>query len=107
MVNHAGYGFSHCTEIQPRRCLLSTLKGRSETFFLLWGEPPLVERLMCMAHDNDNHFIIIHLNDDCHIPLACPLWRQHARDDALSWPDRYVSRMADYNELCRRRVLKS
>jgi len=53
---------------------------------------------MCMAH---HHFMIIHLKDGCHIPPTCPLWRQHARDDALSWPDRYVNRMADYNELCR------
>jgi len=75
--------------------LLSTLKGRSETFFPLWGELPLVERLMCMTH-----FMIIHLKDDCPIPPSCQLWRQHARDDALSWPDRYVSRMADYIELC-------
>jgi hypothetical protein len=50
-----------------------------------------------MAHVNDNHFMIIHLKNGCHIP---PTFRQHARDDALSWPDRFVSRMADYNELC-------
>jgi len=56
---------------------------------------------MCMAHVNDNHFMIIHLKNDCHIPPTCLLWRQHARDDALSWSDRFVSRMADYNELCR------
>jgi len=54
-----------------------------------------------MAHVNDNHFMIIHLKNGCPIPPTCPLWRQHARDDALSWPGRYVSRMADYNELCR------
>ncbi|KEH41152.1 hypothetical protein MTR_1g044315 [Medicago truncatula] len=35
------------------------------------------------------------------IPPTCSLWRQHAHDDALSWPDRYVRRMAEYNELCR------
>jgi len=81
--------------------LLSTQKGRSETFFPLWGEPPLVERLMCMAHVNNNHFMIIKLKNDSPIPPTCPLWRQHARDDALSWLDRYASRMADYNELCR------
>jgi len=57
------------------------------------------ERLMCMAHVNDNHLMIINLKDGCHIPPTCPLWRQHARDDALRWPDRYISRMVDYNEL--------
>jgi hypothetical protein len=81
--------------------LLSTQKGRSEAFFPLWGEPPLVERLMCMAHVNDKHFLIIKLKNGSPIPSTCPLWRQHARDNALSCPDRYVSRMADYNELCR------
>jgi hypothetical protein len=81
--------------------LLSIEKGRSETFFPLWGEPPHTERLLCMTHVNDNHFLIIHLKDGCHIPPTCPLWRQHARDDAKSWPDRYISQMADYNELCR------
>jgi len=45
--------------------------------------------------------MIIHLKDDCPIHPTCPLWRQHACDDAKSWPDRYISRMADYNELCR------
>jgi len=80
---------------------LSILKGRSKTFFPIWGERPLVERLMCMTHDNDNHFMIIQLKDGCPIPPIFPLWRQHARDDSLSWPNRYVNRMADYNELCR------
>ncbi|KEH34266.1 hypothetical protein MTR_3g463860 [Medicago truncatula] len=81
--------------------LISIAKGRSETFFPLWGELPLVERLMYMEHVNDNHFMIIHLKNGSPIPLTCPLWRQHARYDTLSWLDRYVSRMADYNKLCR------
>jgi len=67
--------------------LLSIKKGRSETFFPLWGEPPHIERLMCMTHVNDNHFMIIHLKDDCLIHPTCLLWRQHDRDDAKSWPD--------------------
>jgi hypothetical protein len=54
-----------------------------------------------MPHVNDNHFMIIYLKDGCHIPPTSPLWRQHCRDDAKSWPDRYISRIADYNELCR------
>jgi len=29
------------------------------------------------------------------------LWRQYHREDADTWPDRYASRMADYNELSR------
>jgi hypothetical protein len=41
--------------------LLSIEKGRSETFFPLCGEPPHTERLMCMTHVNDNHFMIIYL----------------------------------------------
>jgi len=80
--------------------LLSVEKVRSDTFFPLCGEPPHTERLMCMTHVNDNHFIIIHLKNGCTIPPSCPLWIQHARDDAKSWPDRYIGRIADYNELC-------
>jgi len=96
-----GMGFLIAQKYNHVVVLLSTAKGRPETFFPLWGEPPLVERLMCMAHVNENHFMIIHLKNGCPIPPTCSLWRQHARDDALSCPDRYVSRMADYNELCR------
>jgi hypothetical protein len=81
--------------------LLSIEKGRSETFFLICGEPLHTERLMCMAHVNDNHFMIKYLRNGCHIPPTCPLWRQHCRDDAKSCPGRYISRIADYNELCR------
>jgi len=40
------------------------------------------------------------LKDGCPIPPTCPLWRQHARDDAKSCLDRYISRMANYTELC-------
>jgi len=36
--------------------LLSIKKGRSEIFFPLSVEPPHTERLMCLAHVNDNHF---------------------------------------------------
>jgi len=43
----------------------------------------------------------VELKDGCLIPPTCPLWRRHAREDAQSWPDRYVSRVADYNELSR------
>jgi len=100
-------GFPIAQKFNHAVVLLSILKERSETFFPLWGELPLVERLMCMAHVNDNHFMIIHLKDGCPIPPTCPVWRQHARDDALSFPARYVSRMTDYNEICGRRVLKS
>ena len=56
---------------------------------------------MYMAHVNENHIMVIHLKDGCPTPPICLLWIQHARDDALSWLDRYISRMADYNELCR------
>ena len=41
------------------------------------------------------------LKDGCLIPLTSALWRQYHREDADTWPDRYVSRMADYNELSR------
>jgi len=84
-------GFLIAQKYNHALVLLSTQKGRSETFFPLWGEPSFVEQLMCMTHVNDNHFMIIHLKKGCHIPPTCPLWRQHARDDALGWPDRYVS----------------
>jgi len=56
---------------------------------------------MCLAYVHDNHFMAVDLKDGCLIPLTSPLWRRHSREDAQSWPDRYVSRMVDYNELSR------
>jgi len=56
---------------------------------------------MCLTYVNDNHFIAVNLKDGCLIPPTCPLWRQHSQEDAQSWPDRYVSRIAGYNELSR------
>jgi len=50
---------------------------------------------------NDNHFMALDLKDDCPIPPTSALWRQYHREDADTWPDRYVSRMTDYNELSR------
>lgn len=81
--------------------LLSIGKGRSKTYFPLCGPPPppCIDRLMCLAYVNDNHFMALDLKDDCLIPPTWPLWRQHHREDAQSWPDRYASRMTDYNEL--------
>ena len=43
----------------------------------------------------------VDLKDGCPIPPTCPLWRRHSQEDAQSSSDRYVSRMADYNELSR------
>jgi len=77
-------GFFIAQKYNHTLVLLSIEKGRFETFFPLWGEPPFVERLMCMANMNDNHFMIIHLKKVCPIPPTCPLWMQHVRDDALS-----------------------
>jgi len=45
--------------------------------------------------------MVVDLKDGFPIPPTCPLWRRHSREDAQSWPDRFVSRMADYNELSR------
>ena len=76
--------------------------GKLETHFPLCGPPPTcISRLMCLAYVNDNHFMTLNLKDDCPIPPTCNLWRQHHREDAQIWPDRYVSRMVDYNELSR------
>ncbi|AES82174.2 hypothetical protein MTR_7g109380 [Medicago truncatula] len=68
-------GFLIAQKYNDTVVLLSTKKGQFVTFFLY--------------------------GDDCPIPPTWPLWRQHARDDAKSWLDRYISRMTDYNELFR------
>jgi hypothetical protein len=57
-------------------------KGRLKTFFPLCGAPSHRDRIMCMAHVNDNHFMMIYLKDGCPIPPTSALWRQHYRDDA-------------------------
>lgn len=77
--------------------------GKSETFFPLCGPPPppTIDPLICLAYVNDNHFMALKLKDGCPIPPTSALWRQYHREDADTWPDRYVSRMADYNELSR------
>ena len=73
--------------------VLSIGLGRSTTYFPGW--------LMCLAYVNDNHFMTLDLKDDCPSPPTCNLWRQHHREDADSWPNRYANRMVDYNELSR------
>ena len=89
-------------EIQPTGCCVVHWVRALTTYFPLYGPPPTcIGRLMCLANVNDNHFMALDLKDDCPIPPTCNLWRQHHREDADSWPDRYVSRMVDYNELSR------
>jgi len=56
---------------------------------------------MCLAYVNDNNFMALDLNDDCPFPPTSALWRRYHREDADIWPNRYVSRMTDYNELSR------
>ena len=77
--------------------------SKSETYFPLCGPPPplSIDSLMCLAYVNDNHFMALNLKDDCLIPPTSSLWKQYHREDADTWPDRYVSRMAYYNELSR------
>jgi len=77
--------------------------GKSETYFPLCGPPPppSIDPLMCLAYVNDNHFMALDLKDDCPIPPTSALWRRYHREDADTWPDRYASRMADYNEISR------
>jgi len=77
--------------------------GKSETYFPLCGpsSPPSIDLLMCLAYVNDNHFMTLDLKDDCLIPPTSALWRQYHREDADTWPDRYASRMTNYNELSR------
>ncbi|AES78091.1 hypothetical protein MTR_7g024450 [Medicago truncatula] len=56
---------------------------------------------MCLAHLNDNHFIMISLKDDCPIPPTSVLWRQHHQQDTKKWDERYVRRVISFNELSR------
>jgi len=95
-------GFLIAQKFNQPVVVLSIGLGRSATYFPLCGPPPTcIDRLMCPAYVNDNHFMALDLNDDCPIPPTCNLWRQHHREDADNWPDRYASRMVDYNELSR------
>jgi len=57
--------------------------------------------MMCLAHVNDNHFIMVYLTDDYLIPPTSILYGQHYQDDAKSWDYRYVHMMIAYKELSR------
>ena len=96
-------GFLIAEKFNQTVVVLSIGKGRSETYFPLCGSPPppSIDLLMCLAFVNDNHFMALDLKDDCQIPPTSALWRRYHREDADTWPDRYVSLMADYNELSR------
>jgi len=37
--------------------------------------------------------MMVHLKDGCTIAPTSFLWRQHCREDANSWNERYVGRM--------------
>jgi len=94
-------GFLIAQKLNHAVVVLSIGKGRSKTYFPLCGPPPCIDRVMCLSYVNDNHFMAVDFKDGCLIPPTCPLWRRHSREDAQNWPDRYVSRMTDYNELSR------
>jgi len=92
-------GFLIAQKFNHTVAVFSIGKGRSETYFPLCGPPPCIDQVMCLTYVNDNHFMAVDLKNCCLIPPTCSLWRRHSREDAQSWPDRFVSRMADYNEL--------
>jgi len=94
-------GFLIAQKFSQTVVVLSIGKGRSETYFPLCGPPPRIDRWMCLAYVNDNHFMALYLKDDCPIPPTSALWRRYHREDVDNWPDRYASWMADYNELSR------
>ena len=102
MDDHAGYGFPHRKEIQPHDCcVVHWERTIGNSFPSMWFTAPCIDRVMCLSYVNDNHFMAVDFKDGCLIPPTCPLWRRHSREDAQNWPDRYVSRMTDYNELSR------
>ena len=95
-------GFLIAQKFNQTVVVLSIGLGCSTTYFPQCGPPPTcIGRLMYLAYVNDNHFMTLDLKDDCPIPPTCNLWRQHHREDADSWPNRYAYRMVDYNELSR------
>jgi hypothetical protein len=53
LMTMSDMGFLVAQKYNHAVVLVSTQKGRSANFFPLFGEPPLVERLMCMTHVND------------------------------------------------------
>ena len=55
--------------------LLSINKGQSKTFFPLRGAPSHKDRLMRVAHVNDNHFMMVYLKDICPILPTSRIWR--------------------------------
>jgi len=57
--------------------------------------------MMCLAHVNDNHFMIVYLKVGCPIHLIFVLCAQHYRDAEKSWDARYAHKMIVYNELSR------
>ncbi|KEH44283.1 hypothetical protein MTR_1g111720 [Medicago truncatula] len=96
-------GFLIAQKFNQPIVVLSPGLGPSATYFPLCGPPPppSISPLMCLTYVNDNHFMALDLKDGCPIPPTCNLWRRHHREDADSWPNRYASRMVDFNELSR------
>jgi hypothetical protein len=101
MDDYAGYGFPHRTEIQPNGCCVVHWEIRNLFPLCDPPPPPSIDPLMCLAYVNDNHFMALKLKVGCLIPPTSTLWRRYHQEDADTWPDRYASRMADYNELSR------
>jgi len=96
-------GFLIAHKFNKTVVMLSIGKGRPKTYFPLCGPPPppCIDQLMCLAYVNDDHFMALDLKNDCPIPPTFALWRRYHPEDADSWPDRYASRMTNYNELSR------
>jgi len=56
---------------------------------------------MYLIHVNEKHFRILHLKNDCPIPLTSVPWAPHCRDNARPENYRYIHMMIVYNELSR------
>ncbi|XP_058779128.1 uncharacterized protein LOC131653097 [Vicia villosa] len=84
-------------------CVDLTRFGLSETFFPLHSRPPLdaSSRIICIGYLQSRHFVQVFLKPGCPIPATSYQWTAHHSNEAETWPDPFVSRMAEFEEMMR------
>src|SRR3954465_14156310 len=82
-------------------CVDLTRFGLSETFFPLHSRPSLDSsgRIICIGYLRSRHFVQVFLKPGCPIPATCCQWTAHRSNEAKTWPDPFVSRMAEFEEM--------
>src|SRR4051812_1550452 len=82
-------------------CVDLTRFGLCETFFPLHSRPPLDAsgRVICIGYLRSRHFVQVFLKPGCPIPATSCQWTAHRSNEAETWPDPFVARMAGFEEM--------